>query len=497
MADDLPNTLSDYFDVIRRRWPYLASVLPAAILISVYLAFTLPPVYRSTATLVLEPSSIPTDWVKSTVTSYANEQLEIVQRRVLTAGNLADVVAEIDPYPDQPDLNEEERARLVILNTETERVDPFTLEPLAESNALSVHFYNSDPQVAVRIARQIANMFLSNAQESRTEVAIENFKFLENQAELARRDIAGFEEQLVKFKEQYGEALPESEARNRQALERMERELDAIRAQLVPANERKMSLEVQLSQLSPSLFDRSAEWRAELALLQQQLAEARQRYTEDHPDMRRLRRAIDELSERVDLDAAAPVAPDNPEYIDVLNRLDSVDQEIAVLEDRASRARRQIETYEQSLSITPEVEREYSEIQREYQFALARLSRIQGDLDDAALGRDIESQARGDRLTMIRTPRQPDSPYSPNRPGIILLGLVLGGALAVGLAALAESVDPTIRSARDLSALTDIKPLAAVPVMRNETEKRLRALKFAAATTMAAGAIAFVSYSIT
>jgi polysaccharide chain length determinant protein (PEP-CTERM system associated) len=496
MADDLPNSLSDYFDVIRRRWIYLATVLPAALLIAVYLAFTLPPMYRSTATLVLEPSSIPKDWIRSTVTSYANEQLEIVRRRVLTTENLAGVVTEIDPYPDQGNLDVDQKARLVIQNTETERVDPFTLEPLAESNALSVHYYNPDPQLAVRIAREIADMFLSNARASRTEVATENFKFLENQAELARRDIAGFEERLVEFKEQYGEALPESEARNRQALERMERELDAIRAQLVPANERKMSLEVQLSQLSPSLFDKSAEWREELASLQQQLAEARQRYTEDHPDMRRLRRAIDELSERVDLDAAAQVEPDNPEYIDVLNRLDSVDQEIAVLEDRAARARRQIEAYEQSLSITPEVEREYSEIQREYQFALERLARIQGDLDDAALGRDIESQARGDRLTMIRTPRQPDSPYSPNRPGILLLGLVLGGALAVGLAALAESVDPTIRSARDLGGITDIKPLAAIPVMRSEAEKRMRALKWAAATTVAAGAIAYVGISI-
>ncbi len=496
MANDLPNTLSDYFGVLRRRWIYLATILPAGLLAAIYLAFTLPPVYRASATLVLEPSSIPRDWIRSTVASYANEQLELVQRRVLTTGNLTSLVNDIDPYPDQVALTDEAKARLIIQNIETERVDPFTLEPLAESNALSVHFYNPDPAIAVKVARRIADMFLTNARQSRTDVATENFKFLQNQAELARSDIAIFELRLVDFKEQYGDALPEAEARNQQALVRMQGDLDSIRAQLLPANERRSSLEVQLSQLSPSLFEPGADWRAELVALRAELANASQRYTDEHPDVLRLRREIDELGERANDDSVEQAEPDNPEYIDVRNRFEIVEQEIAGLEAREVRVTKQIEAYEQRLGIAPEVEREYSLLMREYQFALDRLQRIQSDLDDAALGRDIESQARGDRLSMIRTPRKPGSPFSPNRPGIFLLGLVLGGALAFGVAVLAEITDSTIRSSRDLSAITDIKPLAAIPVMYNEDEKRKRILKWATATTVAAGVITFVGMSI-
>ena len=40
MATEIPYTLGDYFDVLRRRWPYVAILLPASILIAVYLAFT-------------------------------------------------------------------------------------------------------------------------------------------------------------------------------------------------------------------------------------------------------------------------------------------------------------------------------------------------------------------------------------------------------------------------------------------------------------------------
>jgi polysaccharide chain length determinant protein (PEP-CTERM system associated) len=496
MESDLPNTLSDYFDVVRRRWVLLVTILSAALLIAIYLALTLPPVYRSSATLALEPSSIPKDWIRSTVTSYADEQLELVQRRVLTTENLKRLIQDIDPYPDQTALNDEAKARLVIENTETERVDPFTLEPLAESNAISVHFYSPDPEIAVAVARRIADMFLSLTRESRTEVATENYRFLQNQAEVARDEIEDLEQRLADFKEQYGDALPESKARNQQALERMERELDSVRTQLLQANERRTSLEVQLSQISPSLFETDGNWQVELASLRQQLAEATKRYTEDHPDVRRLRRSIEELSERVNLDSVSDTEPDNPEYIDVLNRLQSVRQEIAALENRTARASGQIDAYEQRLRNAPEVEREYSQLTREYEFALERLRRIQADLDEAALGRDIESEARGDRLTMVRSPRPPQSPYSPNRPGILLLGVVLGGALAFGLAALAESVDPTIRSPRDLGDITQIRPLASIPVIRSEDEKRKRTLKWATATVMVAIIVTVVGISM-
>ena len=65
---------------------YLLTIIPAALLLAVYLAYALPPSYRSSATILLEPSSIPTELVQTTVTSYADQQIELVSRRVLTTG---------------------------------------------------------------------------------------------------------------------------------------------------------------------------------------------------------------------------------------------------------------------------------------------------------------------------------------------------------------------------------------------------------------------------
>ena len=96
MAEQKPYTLGDYFAVVRRRCVYPAVFLPAGILIALYIAFTLKPTYQSSATLMLELSSIPKDLIRTTVEAAANQEVELVRRRqvdgyvpveALTTGN--------------------------------------------------------------------------------------------------------------------------------------------------------------------------------------------------------------------------------------------------------------------------------------------------------------------------------------------------------------------------------------------------------------------------
>jgi polysaccharide chain length determinant protein (PEP-CTERM system associated) len=410
--------------------------------------------------------------------------------------NLVRLVEEIDPYPDRTDIGARDKARLVFDQTESERVDPVTLDPLPESNAISIHYQNPDPQIANDVVSRMAVMFLSYNRETRARQAAETYAFLETQSEESSKKIDELEQRLADFKSEYGDALPETQVRNQQAIERLERELDSLRQQILLANERKRMLELELSQINPNLFDPSGDWRAELAELRAEYASARQRYTADHPDVRRLRRAIEALEVRSEQASGAAPRPDNPEYIGVAGQLDTVNRELAVLEASASRTQRQRNELEYSIEIAPEVEREYRQLLREYDVEQERFQSIEASLREAALGKVLEAEARGARLTLIRSPFVPSSPYSPNRLGIILLGIVLGGGLSIGFAALMESIDPTIRSLRDLDEITDIKHLAAIPFIPNEADKKKRAISLGAASVVLVVAVIFVGTAV-
>src|SRR5712675_1374650 len=155
-----PPGMSGYSPIFARRWPYVIGIAPPVVLLAIYLAFTLPASYESTATILLEPSSVPKDFIQTTVVSYADQKIQILQGRVLTVDTLKTLIADYDPYPDLPNLDTAAKAQKILEATSTERVDPVTLKPLDESDAFSIHYRNPDPRRAAAVARRLADFFL-------------------------------------------------------------------------------------------------------------------------------------------------------------------------------------------------------------------------------------------------------------------------------------------------------------------------------------------------
>jgi polysaccharide chain length determinant protein (PEP-CTERM system associated) len=479
--EKLPYTISDWFAILRRRRVYVATIFPAAIFISVYLAFVLPPMYRSSGVLLLEQASVPQDLVRSTVATLSDQQIELVRRRVMTLDALAELVEEQDPYPKNTSLSNRAKARLIRENTSIEKVDPITMKPMADSLAFSISYLNPDAVLAADMAKRIVFLFLDYNRATRTERASETYAFLQAQSLDAEMRVAEAEQRLADFKNKYGDAIPEAQTRNLTALDRAQRDLENYQSDLRAAEERRALYELQLSSVNPYLFSEAGDWRTELASLKAQLAEAQQRYTEDHPDVRRLKRSIAALSERAAADPnSVQKRPDNPEYLRIQGQVRSAEKEVEFLRMNVGRERQQIAKYERRLNMAPDVEREYRQLVRDQDIAQNQYREIETKLGEAKIAQMLESQNQGARLTLIVEPYVPSAPYSPNRVAMILLGVVLGLALSAVSIAIRDSADPSIRSVRDLGEITDIKPIGAIPFVFSRGDKRKRAMLWGA-----------------
>jgi uncharacterized protein involved in exopolysaccharide biosynthesis len=379
--------------------------------------------------------------------------------------------------------------------TEIQRVDPVTLEPLEKSTTFSIFYSNHDPIIAAKVAEELLGLFLTYNRMTRSENAAENQRFLQNKAVEINTSIRDMEARLADFKAKYADALPGTQQRNADAADRLQRDLDGMEAQLRIAQERESLLELQLSQVSPSLVAAISDRTTELAKLKAQLADAQQRYTPNHPDVKRLQRAVQALVETPAATGPA-AAPDNPDYLRIASQLDSARREVAALQASVSRGHQQIARYSESKQLAPNVEREYSDLTRDYELAQQQNREIQGKLRDAALATTLESEQRGERFTLIRAPYPPTSPYFPNRLGIILLGLVLGFGLAFGAIAVIESSDPNVRGMRDLSELTDVPVIGAIPVLLNRDDRRRRMWIWSATSAAFVVAALFVAITV-
>ncbi|HWK49834.1 MAG TPA: hypothetical protein VNR40_08090, partial [Steroidobacter sp.] len=172
--------------------------------------------------------------------------------------------------------------------------------------------------------------------------------------------------------------------------------------------------------------------------------------------------------------------------------------ERTALQSKGSALRARIADYERRLAASPEVAREYSVIVRELENAQLKYSEVRQKQMEATLAKNLETERKGERFTLIEPPMAPEEPASPNRPALVVLGVLLSLGTAVGVVLLLEVMDTTIRSRRDIEALVAVPPLAVLPWIEIPTERaartKIRRLSLAGVATSVAVAVVMVHF---
>jgi hypothetical protein len=150
--------------------------------------------------------------------------------------------------------------------------------------------------------------------------------------------------------------------------------------------------------------------------------------------------------------------------------------------------------YQRNVSLSPQVEREYRELNRDYDNARQKYQEIRSKQSEAKTAQNLEADRKGERFTLIDPPLPPEEPVSPDRPLIFIGGFVASIALTFGVLWFLETTDATIRGRKDLLELTGIPPLALVPHIGTNAEVRAgrRRMWLAAGTAAATACVAVV-----
>ena len=97
--------LKFYLSIFLRRLPYFVVIAAFLTAIGIAVASILPPVYRSTATILVEAPQIPGELAQSTVPIDPVEQIQIIEQRLMTRANILSLADRFDVYADQPGIS--------------------------------------------------------------------------------------------------------------------------------------------------------------------------------------------------------------------------------------------------------------------------------------------------------------------------------------------------------------------------------------------------------
>jgi len=543
--------LGEYLDAFRRRRTAIIITALVIFVLGIAAALLWPPTYRSNATILIEEQEVPADLVRSTVTSYATQRIQTISQRVMTRANLFEIIDKYELYEDerQRETSEEtiehmrEDISLDMLSADV--IDPRSGRPMPATIAFTLSFSSEDPAKTQKVASELTSLFLSENLKSRTEKAEETYVFLSEEAQRLNTRIAELETALAEFKEQHVYSLPELKELNTQLLDRTDREISDTNTQIRTLDDRIIYLQSQLSTLEPygddvimnpaarlkalrtqyiglvtkyspehpdvlnlkreirgleletGLIDDTEEKLEQLDTLRTELAAAKKKYSENHPDIIRLNKEIaaveTSLRESPDLGSAiAKRTPDNPAYVTLQSQLDSSLAEIRALKTKKSELEDKLAEYERRLTGTPQVEREYRGLLRDYENATLKYREIHSKQMEAQVGQQLEQERKGERFTLIDPAALPEEPISPNRPAIVFLSLVFAIGGGVGFAAIGESLDKSVRGIKGVTATLGVAPLAMIPFRETAEDKGKRIRHKVLVTSTVVGGIVAV-----
>ena len=555
MEEEEAKSLKDYLATLRRRKASILTVVGILILISVLVAFLLPPVYRSSSTILIEEQEIPSDLVRSTINGYADQRVQVITQQVMTRSNLMQIIEKYDLYAKQRrhDTTEEILKRMrndIHFNlVSADVIDRRSGMKTVATIAFTLAYDGETPDKAQKVDSELTTLYLSQNLKTRQEQSAQTSSFLTEVANRLSQHISEIETKLAAFKAKNVGRLPELAQLNMQMRDRTDTQIMDVNRQIDALTQNQYYLEGQLAQINPDtpMFSASGErvldstdrlkslqaqyasmsgvyspsypdlvkMRNEIAslkkatgatddhdeaakqLIQMQgdLAVMRKKYSDDYPDVVKLKKSIAALeksqkqaSTHADSSVSKLKKPENPAYITLQSQLESTKAQLKSLQTQREQLKAQMVGYETDIEKTPQVEREYLDLNRDHENSLKSYQQIKTKQLEAKVSQEMEKDSKGERFSLIDPPDLPQKPHSPNRPAILLLGIILSLGGGVAYAGVMESMDSSVKDSKGLTRLITAPLLAVIPYVENiEDHRRKSTIKVALVVSVIAG----------
>lgn len=549
MGDEF--TLEDALVIIRRR--LLHFLLPALVLapLGVIAVMLLPPKYTAQGTIVVESAQIPSDLVRSTINTYAQERIQMIRQRVMTRNRLLEIADKYEVFPKDSGLSESDRVqrmrdrlKVSLITTDSERSNAQRDNTIA----FNVSYTDGSAERSFKVANEFMSLFLTEDVRTRTSGASNTTEFFKQETQRLKAAVDEVEKRVADYKAANASALPEHLNLHLDMLERATRDLTVNDAAVAALDEETRFLETQFAGYVSGATAEDGPAK-KLTELKAELAQLRAVYHDAHPNVQAVKDQIASLQGQLapgreirdmqsalakaeaDLETATKSA--TPDAAAVAAKREEVARLQQSLSDRISEQansagggdfmsaslqgriavsnsrRKQLESQREEIKTniadlqtriarTPEVERGLQALTRDRDNLFKEYQEIVDKQQDAQLAENLEDNQKAEKFSILEPAQRPDKPTSPERVKLSVLAILASFAIGAVVAVVAELLSATIRGRAHLEKIIEGHPIAVIPLFGEDSASSVRRRLFggraapAAAAASAAAAMAAV-----
>jgi polysaccharide chain length determinant protein (PEP-CTERM system associated) len=505
--------IHNYIEILLKRIWFVIIPLAAILMGAIIYAYNSPKLYRASTLILVTPQKVPSDYVRTTVTSGIGERLQSIGQEIMSRTRLEQMISEFKLYQEEAkSLSTEEVVELMRKKIQ--------IEIRGREGYFTIAYIGMDPRIVTMVTNKLASLFIEENLKLREQQAQGTTEFLTIELNAKKAKLEEQEKMVTQFKKQFMYELPEQRDANLNIFGKLQQQLQTVTDALKYAQDRKLIIQKQLTEMrnmaamltdqaepkeektpasgitvssSSSLTSPKSKMRdpdeLQLDQLRNNLSELETKYTGKHPDILMTKKRIVELEKKIEkAKSSVKEAEDvkekeipspgiatselskkgdkmdvDPFYKEMEGQLAATDFEIKRLKDEEAKTKAKIGEYQTRIENIPVRELAMTNLTRDYQNTKETYNSLLNKSQEAQQAENLERRQKGEQFKVIDPARIPEKPFRPNIPKILLFGFLLGMCSGFGIAFFREQMDRSFKDAEDLETTLGFKVLANIP----------------------------------
>jgi len=465
----------------RRRRLAIGIVFAVLALAALAIGLLWPKKFEASTTILAQESSIISPLMEGAAQATGNKNRASIARDVIFSRKVMAQILVVGGWmATNPSPVEQDRI--------IDGIKSRTKVAMERDNLITISYFDTDAKRTYEVTRQFAQLFISESLASKQRESREAYEFINNQVEAYRKKLTDAEGKLKAYRDANDEARPGSEADTNARISQLRTQIEQARMDLMERRSQEGSLASQLNGESEVSTVQTVDgvYQTQMADLQSQLDKLLLTYTEEYPDVIRIRHQMQDLRQQIAQQdqrreaarlSGTPTTLDNhvqfnPAYQQIKSQLANTRASTAAAAARLGASEAMLQTELQRSARISNSENVVSELTRDYNVNRDVYQDLLKRRENARVSMNLDAEQRGLTFLVQNPAVLPLVPSGLRLMHFSLAGIALALAVPLGLLFGLVRLDPRVRAVERLEQATGIMVMASIPFYPTPADRR-------------------------
>ncbi len=460
--------LNKYLKMLMKR-RYLFIVVSLVVMsVIAWGSFFLPKRYEASSTVFIEKSVIK-DLVKGiTFTPSIEDKVRILRYAMLSRTFVTNVLQSLDQ--DLKTKNEKELEQLV------QDYQKRTQISIKGNDLFIVSLRDTDPKLATDYVNTLVRKYVEENISNKRQDSYGADRFVSEQLKTLKEKLDKADNEIIKFRQQRGLSVGLEEGLLVKDIRTYQTELEGIQIKRNELVATRDSIKRQLKLVKPyTVALMSKDTSNEVEMLERRLKQLTVNYTENYPEVIRVKSLIASLKKQKESAQPANSAGNeelstvNPVYQGLEQQLYQVESEIEAITARQRQLHATVGGKERNLRNIPEDQKMLIDLLKERDSTRVIYEQLLSRQGQVELTKQMDVEDKATTFRVVDPAIIPKKPVSPDRVKMILMGIIMGFIAGAAAVFVMEMFDSSVKDVSSLKKL-GYDVLAVIPTIFNQEE---------------------------